>query len=62
MKVKAISPGFHKGRRRAGDEFEVPDGSKASWFVPVIESAAKQQGPAAKQQGPAAKQQGADLV
>lgn len=35
MRVKATSPGFYGHYRIADDEFEVPDGSKASWFVPV---------------------------
>lgn len=38
MKVKATAPGFY-GQLRLPDtdsaEFEVPDGSKASWFAPV---------------------------
>lgn len=36
MKVKAIAEGFFAGhRRRKGALFEVPEGTKASWFVPV---------------------------
>lgn len=36
MRVKATAMGFHGGfRRRVGDVFEVPDGSKAKWFVPA---------------------------
>ena len=36
MKVVAIRQGFHGGALRAvGDEFEVADGSKASWYALV---------------------------
>lgn len=36
MKVKATQFGFFGGsRRRPGDEFEVPQGTKASWFAEV---------------------------
>lgn len=36
MKVIATATGFDgKKVRNAGDEFEMPDKSKASWFVPV---------------------------
>lgn len=39
MKVRANFPnggyGYCKGRRYHGDEFEVPDGSSDSWYVPV---------------------------
>lgn len=36
MKVKAIATGFYGGhRRRPGAEFEVPEGTKGKWFVPV---------------------------
>lgn len=36
MKVKALELGFFDGSRiRAGQVFEVPDGTKGSWFVPV---------------------------
>lgn len=38
MKVKALQPGFFGGSRiRAGQEFEVPSGTKGSWFLPVAE-------------------------
>ena len=33
MKVKATRDGFHGSRRKAGDVFDVPEGSKAKWFV-----------------------------
>ena len=36
MKVKALFQGFHAGaRRRPGEVFEVKDGTKSKWFVPV---------------------------
>jgi hypothetical protein len=36
MRVRALSPGFYPDTlRSAGDEFEVPDGTKGSWFEPV---------------------------
>lgn len=35
MKVKAIAMGYHGSLREAGDEFNVPEGSKATWFEPV---------------------------
>lgn len=35
MKVEAIKTGFHGKLREPGDVFEVPDGSKATWFTPV---------------------------
>lgn len=56
MKVTATKPGYFGKLRQIGDEFDVPDGTKASWFAP----AAADQKPAepAKKQKPAA----ADLV
>jgi hypothetical protein len=39
MLVQAIKPGFGgspPARRLVGDEFEMPQGSKGSWFAPVI--------------------------
>lgn len=35
MKVQALKPGYFGKLRAAGDEFEVPDGAKGSWFAPV---------------------------
>lgn len=35
IRVVATDTGFYVGRRRPGDEFEVPAGTKGSWFVPV---------------------------
>lgn len=38
MKVKALQAGFFGGTRvRLGQEFEVPEGTKGSWFVAVKE-------------------------
>lgn len=35
MKVIATAPGFYGSYRNTDDKFEVADGEKASWFVPV---------------------------
>ena len=35
MKVHATKTGFYEALRAVGDEFHVPDGLQASWFVPV---------------------------
>ena len=35
MEVIATKSGYHGKLRAEGDKFTVPDGSKASWFVPV---------------------------
>ena len=46
MKVIATAPGFFANcRRRQGDVFDVPDGTKAKWFVPFTAPVA--QAPAA---------------
>ena len=38
MKVKALQPGFFGGARiREGQEFEVPAGTKGTWFLSVDE-------------------------
>lgn len=38
MKVKALQPGFFGGARiREGQEFEVPEGTKGTWFLSVDE-------------------------
>lgn len=38
MKVIALKDGFLDGSRiRAGGEFDVPQGTKGSWFTPVKE-------------------------
>ena len=56
MKVIASKLGFYGKLRQPGDEFEVQDGAKASWFEPVEKPADK---PQAKR---GAKQDSADLV
>jgi hypothetical protein len=35
MKVRATAPGFYGQYREIGDEFEVADNQKATWFEPV---------------------------
>jgi len=62
MKVKAIAPGFHNGRRRVGDEFEVADGSKASWFVAIADTTVKAPSAPAKPKGGKGDQPDAGLV
>lgn len=40
MKVRATAVGFHGGsRRRPGDTFDVPEGTKGSWFEPASKPA-----------------------
>jgi len=39
MKVVAIKPGYFGSLRDVGDEFEVPEGSRASWFTAVNQMA-----------------------
>ena len=39
MKVIAIKQGYFGKLRAVGDEFEVPEGSKALWFQPVEQKA-----------------------
>lgn len=47
MKVKALDSGFFDGFRiRAGQEFDVPKGTKGTWFVPVEEFKAPAKAPA----------------
>ena len=47
MLVKATAKGYLGSLREAGDEFEVPDGTKGSWFAPVaVEPEAKPSKPA----------------
>lgn len=37
MKVRAIKPGYYgDDLKQPGDVFEVKDGAKAKWFVPVV--------------------------
>ena len=38
MKVIATKPGFYAGHLwQVGNEFDVAEGAKASWFTPVVE-------------------------
>jgi hypothetical protein len=47
MKVKALQAGFFGGARiREDQEFEVPSGTKGSWFVAVEEFKAPAKAPA----------------
>lgn len=39
MKVIATKMGYFGKLREPGDEFEVPDGTKGSWFQPVEQKA-----------------------
>ena len=39
MKVIATKQGYFGKLRAVGDEFEVPEGSKALWFQPVEQKA-----------------------
>ena len=41
MQVRALAFGFFGGRRRPGDVFDVPEGTKGTWFAPVTASEAK---------------------
>lgn len=53
MKIVAIKPAFYNGRRvRVGQELDIPQGSKGSWFAAVasIEAKAAKEKPAAKQE------------
>lgn len=55
MKVTAIKPAFFNGARvHAGDVIDVPEGLKASWFVPA--DSVKAAKPAAKTAAKAAPQ------
>lgn len=41
MEVIATKTGYHGKLRAPGDRFDVPAGSKASWFVPVEQATSK---------------------
>lgn len=50
MKVKALQAGFFGGSRiREGQEFEVPAGTKGSWFLAVEDFKAPAEKPSKKQ-------------
>ena len=38
MLVRATQLGYFEGLREIGHEFEVPDGRKSPWWVPVAEA------------------------
>lgn len=63
MKVIALKQGYFGRLREPGHEFEVPDGTTASWFEPVKQ---QQQKPEAKggskSTAPAVEKTAADLV
>lgn len=40
MKVIALKQGYFGKLRQPDDQFEVPDGTKGSWFQPVKQEAA----------------------
>lgn len=44
MLVIALKPGYHGKLREVGEKFDVPNGSKASWFQPVAPDKAPKQG------------------
>ena len=49
MKIVAIKPAFYNGRRvRVGDELDIPQGTKGSWFAgtATIEAKAAKEKPA----------------
>lgn len=49
MKIVAIKPAFYNGRRvRVGDELDIPQGVKGSWYVATgsIEAKAAKEKPA----------------
>lgn len=48
MKVTATAKGFHGTYREAGEEFDVPDGSKASWYKATKQLEADTKADAAK--------------
>lgn len=49
MQVIATKAGYFGKLRQAGDKFDVPDGSKASWFAPSA-SVAESNGKKAKEE------------
>jgi hypothetical protein len=50
MKVIATKQGYFGKLRAVGNEFEVPEGSKASWFQPVEQKASGKGGKEPKSQ------------
>jgi hypothetical protein len=49
MRVVATSTGYFGSLREVGDEFEVPHGTKGSWFTSVVATANEK--PAGKGKG-----------
>ena len=60
MKVIATKLGYFEKLREPGDEFEVPDGTKGSWFQPVEQKASGKGGK--KPEAPATEKPADDLV
>ena len=60
MKVIATKQGYFGKLRQPGDEFEVPDGTKGSWFQPVEQKANGKGGK--KPEAPASEKPADDLV
>ncbi|WP_164926506.1 hypothetical protein [Bordetella parapertussis] len=60
MKVIATKLGYFGKLREPGDEFEVPDGTKGSWFQPVEQKANGKGGK--KPEAPASEKPADDLV
>lgn len=60
MKVIATKLGCFGKLREPGDEFEVPDGTKGSWFQPVEQKANGKGGK--KPEAPAGEKPADDLV
>lgn len=60
MKVIALKQGYFGKLRDPGEEFEVPEGSKASWFQPVEQKTIGKGGKEPKSQ--ATEKPAADLV
>ena len=60
MKVIATKQGYLGKLRQPGDEFEVPEGSKGSWFQPVEQKANGKGGK--KPEAPASEKPADDLV
>lgn len=59
MKVIALETGYHGGvLRYESDEFDVPEGSKASWYVSVAAQPAAQSAPKPSKKGGEDPQQG----
>lgn len=52
MQVIAIKQGYHGKLRQPDDKFDVPEGSKATWFVPVEQKAEGKKQAAAKPKEP----------